>query len=193
MIGPLVDVDDVCLAAETTLQTWLPSVLAEITAASSIALPNPATYEQLASDADSTAAEYPAVSVSSPGLSAAPERHGDGSYTLTWQLDVTVGIRGASYRATAQQIRKYVSAVRVTLAQHSALGGIAETTTFKTEAFAKAKPTAGRTFALGGASFDVRVPNAMNDMSGATTPPIPPDLNPDAPTATSTDITLETS
>jgi hypothetical protein len=189
VIGPLIGAADVCAAVQTTLGTWLPSVILEEAAYTGLdALPTVATFEQLPDESASTTAQFPAVIVSSPGLQGSPERHGDGSYTAEWQIVVSFILRSNSYTTTANLTRRYAVLVRTALAQHPTLGGFAESTTWTDEDYARLASNVARTLAMGHVTFTVRVADVLNDQDGPTTPP--EGLNPDAPTARDVEITV---
>lgn len=182
MIGPLIGADDVCEAVEATLRLWLPSVLDEQEASGRPRLSDPATFEQLPDEAASTSAKFPAVIVSSPGLTGQPMFHGDGTADAVWSVVVSVITRGAGYRDTASTVRRYCTALRTTLTQHSDLGGLAEYTLWLDESYARLPNEVARSMAMGHVGFAVKVPAVLNVLLGPDSPPASGATTPDYPT-----------
>lgn len=190
MIGPLVSVDEVCEAVESTLTAWLPSVLAEIAAAKSLTLPVPTAYDMPdAAALRNDRAALPALAVSSPGLASPPVRDGDGVYEATWRVVVTAFARADSYRATARAVRGYALAVRTCLVQHQDLGGIAAHVGWVGEEYAALDSRVARTLGAGFVTFTVTVPG-VSSSRGPLTPPVPPAslLNPADPQVASATV-----
>lgn len=190
MIGPLIGADEVCGAVETTLTTWLPSVLAEINAAHSTALTLPTTYDMPdARSLQSGSAEIPAVVVSSAGVTGTPERDPDGMYRASWTVIVSAFARGDDYRNTAQNVRGYALAVRTCLLQHPSLGGFASEVVWTGEEYAALASESART--IGGAfvTFTVTVDDVIDATAGPAAPPTTPTLiSPDDPTVLTTEL-----
>lgn len=117
----IVDTDEVCLAIERACTRWLPSVLATLAPAlalpASHVLPDPEAF----TDSD----DLPSLVVSSPGTSELPVRDGDGTYTTTWEVVVTVYVRGEDHDDTRRATRSYGKAVRVAVLQDGDLDGLA--------------------------------------------------------------------
>lgn len=190
MIGPLIGADDVCAAYETTLQQWLPSVITEEAAYKNLdPLPVPATYEQLPDEAALNTAKFPALIVSSPGLSTRPEKLGTGLYKPLWDVVVSYVIRGNSYRQTANLTRRYATVIRTAIMQHATLGGVAEDTVWLDESYARLPANVARSIAMGHVTFASLIPGVLDDTAGPTDPATPP---PAQPVQTSAQILEET-
>lgn len=165
----LITADDMCDAAEQVLLVHLRPVVELLGWATD--LREVTTWEQVPTLAALTSATFPVGAITSGGLVGDPKRNGDGSYDATWRLAVGVWDRGASYRETARRVRRHAATVRAALAMHRSLGGLAESVTWKTEAYDEivARDTA-RT--LGGAvvGFNVVVKRVLDPTSLATLP-----------------------
>lgn len=188
-IGPLLGADDACGAVEQTLRTWLPTTFDEIAAVKGVRPDDPATWEQLPDETASTSAEYPDVIVSSPGLAADPERHGDGTFDAIWDVIVTFQLRQTDYATTAQHTRLYATGIRTAVLQHIAEQPNVSGVEWTGEAYSRARDQQARTFAIGHVAFTVRLAEVLNlELRAATVPES--GLNPDPYVVADTPITI---
>jgi hypothetical protein len=172
--------DDVCDAVTATLIAGLPAALERNRAQGGLDLDVPAATDMPTEEAllEGAGLVLPSFVVSSPGLADQPVRHGDGTYTATWAVVVTVFAHGASYGDTARRSRQYAKAVRSALVLQQALGGIASGVEWTGEEYDRIDARDART--LGGCfvGFGVTLDDVLDD-SGTDIPVSATDLTTD--------------
>jgi hypothetical protein len=187
-IGPVIGAHECCVAVEKTLLTWLPSFTAALTAAGGISLGPILRAEQLPDAASAATWGTPALFVSSPGLVGKPQIYRD-AYTATWQVDVTIGDRGDSWRDTQERVRRWLALAIRTLVLNPALGDLgASGVTWDLEGYARGPANAGRTLGLGALSVLVTVSSVIDLAARPELPADPGDAPGEAPTATELDL-----
>lgn len=174
MIGPLLGGFEAAEAVESTLLTWLPSVLAEVNASTGLALELPALIDMPVSVDALTSAATPAMAVAGSGLAGEPVRDGRGRYSADYSITVRVLARAGGYRATARQVHGYSVAVRTALMQHRSLGGVARGVTWAAEDYSVIDPDKSRTLAGVDLGFIVDLPFVMDERGGPSEPPTGP-------------------
>lgn len=177
IFGPVVHGGDVEAAALDTLQTWLPTYLAELGERAghtrgALALPRSWT---VASGIDERFPEnaLPALAVSAPSLSGEPERRGDGTVWASYGLGVGIVVTASTQVAVESLSRIYTAAVRVcllqkklpTLAGFEGINWIAES--YDEVDVPREKR---RSLASGIVSFDVQLSQAVDVFAGPTEP-----------------------
>lgn len=196
MIGATVTSTEVMDAVRSTLQTWVPSVLAELVrrrtgttyqAASTLPafpwkqvqswqeIPDEGVFH-LASD------RLPMVAVI-PGSTVGMSRDAEGVHSVTWEMNVLTVIRGPNWAETTARLGIYRHAIVVALAQHRI--GIASASKARWQA-ARANivnPRKARNLQGGIDVFHIDVDGVMDDLAGPATPPAAPEYaDPTLPT-----------
>lgn len=194
-IGPIVTVGAVRRAVETTLQEWLPSVLAAAARAEGRDPDDPEQHQPIRSWRrlpDIRTAhddQLPSVSVASGGLAEEAEDQGDGTYRAVWGIVVSVHVRGNDHEDTADRVGYYAAAIRTALAQHGDLGGVAASTVWLAEDYALSEPNATRNLGGGFVEFTVAIEGVLDIYAGPAEPPLDPSTpNPDLPEVEDTTV-----
>lgn len=116
-------------ALMVTLQTWMPTYLAEIerqTLRDSESLPHPQSWANSTSEFNAIPGDeiMPLVVVICTGLAGEPERHGDGRYRAPWACGVGVFTSGRDQDSSRGLAYDYGAAIRALIVQHQSLGGL---------------------------------------------------------------------
>lgn len=183
VFGQLVTATDVRQAAQETLNLWLPYTLREAARqlnanraarglapqvdpvkielpASSLRLADPSAYQD---------SDLPAVFTTSPGISDI-DLHENRTYTARWRLIATAVVREHSFEAVADYVGVYTAAMRMALAQHRTLGGLANGVDWVGEEYNALDSNDQRTLGGGFAEFLVTVHDVLSQR-GPQTPP----------------------
>lgn len=172
----LVTADDLCVAAESTLRTHLPAVIAQLgwdpaavaeleAAARFTPFVAPKAWAQVPTLEALTTANFPAGAVTSPGLVDVPVRTGrwGTGHNATWRISVGIYDRGGSYDETATRVRKWAGLVRATLLNNPTLGGVASSLMWRGEEYRQITvQRAARTLGGCAVAFDVTSENVVD-------------------------------
>lgn len=161
---PLLSADELCTAAETVLREHLQPL------ATSRGLEKIRTWEQLPTLEALTAANLPAVAVTSPGLTKPASRRSSG-YDATWRIVVGAYVRGTSFIETAGRVRNWAAVIRQVMVQHPTLGGVSTGLEWVGEEYIE-RPERSSARTLGGCAvaFDVTARNVID-----SEPYVPPE------------------
>lgn len=185
LFGPIIHAGMVEDAAAATLKLWLPTYLREIERQhdrAQLALPDPKSwlvYSQADRPEDWPEAGLPAILLMCPGLKAAPEREGAGTYRARWDLQAGAVVSASRPSQTRQLAQLYGAAIRAAILQRPSLGGFAQAVTWTDEANGDMSPVDSRSLGYTSVAFTVDVTDAVDAMGG----PILPDAaaHPDSP------------
>ncbi len=165
---------------QTTLQAWLPPVLAELERNHGLLAPGDAALSALPApkmwgrptEWDALKPEQsPACVVTSTGTVGEFQRMSDGAYSGTWELRVGVAVRGNTYDETADMVRLYTGAIRKAGSRSL---GIGPAYPLGEPDYALLSPGAARTIAGGVVAFLVPV-HGIQDSDDPPEPPEGPD------------------
>lgn len=129
---PILSVDELCKAAETTLKAALPAYLAlpDVQAwlgDSASRYGEIKTWQQLPTIEALSAATFPAIAITSPGLTEPPRRvRSRNVYECTWRIGIGIYDRGRDHEDTQAKARKWAAIVRSVMLRNQTLGGVAE-------------------------------------------------------------------
>lgn len=160
MTARIVSVDELCVALRSTLQQHLADTVAELTQLPGYAdleLRAVKEWQQLPELTALSAAEFPAVSIASPGLiGEATHSRAEGGYRSTWRINVGIFDRGRDHDETQALVRAWCAAIRLTVRAHRSLDGAATGTEWRGDRFnLMPNRNQARTFAGGAVAFDV--------------------------------------
>jgi hypothetical protein len=191
--GRLVSGAQVEDAAETTLQTWLPTYLAEMErqlGVESGSMPVPRAWERTNTWNQHLATQTPVIVLVSGGLAGKPELR-NGSYRAAWSLGLAAVVRDKDQRSANTLAKAYGAAIRGSLVQHGSLGGFASSVDYLDEVYTNDPPDyldIGASVLL---DFDVWVDDITDWPGGPTAPIVPPEVPGGWPTVETTHIDIE--
>lgn len=183
-LGSVVTADEVCVAVQTLLQTYLPAVFVDAE------LDPPVRYDQVPSLAalEADASSTPTIGVFTDGTQGDPIRDENGAYAEVWRVTVCFFVRGDDYDDTAHRCRVGTQLIQVLLVQNPTLGGVAAGVYPGEKRFDRAGADAARTLGIGEADILVAVTSSFSDMRSAPYEPtstvlsvdtdVDPDLHP---------------
>lgn len=177
IFGPVITGNDVENAVTTTLRLWLPTYLAEMERHSGRpagVLPAPRSWSTVSVFHQYNDQQLPAAIVVSPGTADEPERHGDGTYSVTWDVVVAILVKGQTAANANELAKLYATAVRMIALQKGGLGGFASSTDWGGETNDEAPPDYLPVGWVTGVPLRVRVDAVVTAFGGPATP----DLNP---------------
>lgn len=155
MTQPIVSVDELLVAVETTLRAHLAATVEALGFEDLGAIKD---WQQLPTADSIATADLPAVTVTSPGLAELPNRRADGTFLTTWRVSIGIYARGRDHADTQARVRNWCAAIRTTLLTRKSLGGIASSMTWKGEDYALIPGrSSARTFGAGEVDLDVTV------------------------------------
>ena len=201
IFGPIVGGHTIQEAIYTTLQTWLPTYIAEFNRVlGGPVLKVPQTYRVKPEHRNLTPEVEASVFVSCDGTKTRPERHSHQTRAV-WNVKVSLMINGSMDWQETQAITfAYGAAARTAIAQHESLGGIAESTMWIGEEYLEKEHLSNRTLGLividfevtTAATLDVRAgpPSPQYAATGATTDPSVLPYQ-DAPEVSTANITIK--
>ena len=148
--GRIVTADDGCQRVEAVLREHLPA-LAELADLRPVV-----EWQQVPTEEALTAANVPAVAITSPGLTEPPTRDIRG-VNATWRIGVGIIDRGADYQDTARRTRTWAALVRTVLLQHLAGDLVREVAWVGEEYALRPESTSARTLGAAAVALDVSV------------------------------------
>jgi hypothetical protein len=177
VFGEAVIGSDVETAAITTLKLWLPTYLREFerrTGREPNVLQAPRSWSTAAEFFQEQGAALPAAIVVSPGTVDTPERHGDGSYSAWWRLELAILLTAKDKPSANELAKLYAAAVRMILVQKPSLGGVASAVEWEGDQYTDAPADFTQIGAIGAGAFNVLVRGVVTDSAG----PMEPDPDP---------------
>ncbi|SDC46148.1 hypothetical protein [Nocardioides lianchengensis] len=147
--------DDLCVAVENLLREKLP-VLVEVLGLEDRYKPVK-EWQQLPTIEALASARFPAVAITSPGLTGPPtySRASD-AWTATWRIAVGIYDRGRDHDDTQARVRDWCSFIRTVCLVNRSLGGVATGVTWVGEEYRLVpQKDKARTFAGGAVALDV--------------------------------------
>jgi hypothetical protein len=171
--GPLVGAYALQEAYYSTLQTWLPSYIAEFNRQlGSEILKVPHTYRTKPDLTKLPQTVEAQILVVCHGTKGAPKRHNSTTRSI-WNVTVAVFVPGTKDWQESQALtHAYGAAARVAIAQHPALNGIAETTLWCGEQYQEQEHVSLRTLGMFTLDFETTIANTMNVYGGPSAPSI---------------------
>lgn len=155
----LVTADDACQALEATLRANLPAV---ITTMDWTDLKADVGWDQVPTAEALSAANLPAGTIESPGLTTPPTRNDTGGWDVQWRLVAGMYARGSDYTDTASTIRRWAAAIRAAAMSDVTLGGVVDGLSWVGEDYARRpERNVARTLAGCAVAFDVTVLNVV--------------------------------
>lgn len=197
IFGPIIHGGHIEQAALTTLQTWLPTYLAEVAendGRTRGVLPAPRAWTVAAGIDDRFPEQaLPTVAVTAPALAGEPDMRGDGSISTVWELAVGVIVAANSQAAVEDLAHLYAAAVRTCLIQKrlTDLAGF-EGARWMGESYDEVTDDSRRSLASGIVSFEIAVSETANAYAGPTDSaprPSPHVYDPALPTVQTADAT----
>ena len=117
-IGPLFDAGQLEADVIAALKTGLPHYLRHVESLTGHATLAPVKSWAVISEYDRFPEDgLPALIVAAPGLVEEPDRDGEGFYTATWSLEVSVTVGGQNPKQTRRVSQLYAAAVRGAMLQ----------------------------------------------------------------------------
>ena len=199
-IDTVVTGTDIRRGAQSTLETWMPSVLAELVrrAYPSVdpddplaTFPAPRTWIRLPDMRAMTEDQSPMCVVTSSGVGETI-RSGDGSWSATWGFQVFTVIRDTGYENVADAVGVYIAAARVAILQHGIGIAGARKPRWSGESYHEMDARDARSLGAGVCGFTVTIPNSVTDTAGPIEPPAPtPFIDVDDPVVASSIVTVD--
>ncbi len=156
----LVTADDVCQALEATLRTTVPLVVTAMEWTEDLKAVE--SWDQVPTAEALSAANLPAGTIESPGLTGPPIRNEDGGVDVVWRVVAGMYDRGDDYDETAANIRKWAAAIRAAAMSDVTLGGVVDGLSWVGEDYARRpERNVARTLAGCAVAFDVTVLNVV--------------------------------
>lgn len=177
IFGPIFTAGRVEMAAMSTLREWMATYLAEMerqTGRPAGSLPQVRSWTTVNEFGRWPEESLPSVLLISAGLSAVPEKDGQGRYRATWGLAVAVVVSARDQASTRELAMVYSAAIRGCLMQRRSLGGVAAATEWIEERYDEI-PAAHRTLAAGISGFEVQIDDVVTTHGGPASPAPPPD------------------
>lgn len=168
--GPLIATSDVREAVKTTLQTWLPNYINETNDRRGLDLPGVQEWETLPEYRALPQGQSPAVMTTVLGTIGQPERHGDGSIRVHFNVQVSIVVYGTDWQPTEDTTGQYATAVVAALVQHPGLDGLATSVKWLSYRYVPVDHSSTRTLGTGQLHFDVEIPAFVNTDLGPATP-----------------------
>ncbi len=180
IIGPIVTGDDIRVAMETTIKTWLPTYLEEYCRQKDLP---PGSFPYLRATHASAEMKLPDVTHQLPLLITSvntthgtPAKHGDGHVRLEWTANVGILVSSTTHEATLRNAHAYTACIRALVMQHPSLGGVVTHTTFEAEGTGIMLGTSERTTMGGVLVFYCSVNEASDFRKGPKVVPADPKL-----------------
>ncbi len=181
-IGTTLDATDIERALQTTLQTWVPSIVAELARRKDPVIPPdmavpPRTWTRLPDAAllEMVADQSPMVAVTGEGM-VEPTRDADGYWSAKYIMAVYVVVRASTFLETRDLLGIYTHAVMVAGLQHSLdlptvnkMGLMSPT-----QRWAELDSDDSRSIGAGVVRFEVEAGDIVNDLEGPSAPPPAP-------------------
>lgn len=163
MVTPIVSVDELATALEKTLRDNLAATVATL----GLKLDSVKEWQQLPTAAALATARFPAVAISSPGLTEPPTySQSDRAWHAVWRIGVGIYDRGKNHHDTQAHIRNWCAAIRLTARAHRSLGGLARDTRWAGEEYALLPGREqSRTIGAAAVAFDIHA--LVSDTYGA--------------------------
>jgi hypothetical protein len=173
--GPLFGGHSVQEAFYRTLETWLPSYIAEVNrqlGGKILDVPfeyrHRPDYRTLPRNAGAAILVEVPHTVGEPHIS-------QNFIRANWRVEVTVYVYGTKdWQETQALTSAYAACVRAAIIQHRGLGGFAETTIWDGEEYLEGEHSATRTTGIAHLNFSVTVGNVMDMMGGVPLPAFAP-------------------
>jgi len=171
--GPVYGGHTVQEAFYNTLQTWLPTYIAEFNRAlGSNVLMVPFEYRHRPEYRTLPKNSSAAILVTVPGTAGQPEIF-QSNVRAHFHVDVMVYIYGSTdWQETEALTQAYAACLRTCMVQNRALGGIAETTIWLGEEYLEGEHSSTRTTGVSHIRFLVTIANVMNIYGGVATPSV---------------------
>lgn len=190
-LGPFLGAPHVRQAVLATLAAWGPLYVAEASRQSGFDLPGFKDFVNEPLMSPETVGERPRYVVAVPRTMGVPERHGTGKYRATWDAQIALWMWGGDYQETQDKLGIYAIAVRQLMLQHPSLGGFAQNTSWRGDAYLEVSATSFRTWGQATVQFAVAVESVVDAYAGPATPPVDPTAAvPAAPAWNSTQLTV---
>lgn len=201
IFGPLYGGFSVQQAMVNTLKMWLPTYIEEVNRQlGAQVLFIPERYQYKPDYRPGTPLPKAAVLVTVSGTSKEPERLNSGTRSC-WNAEVGLYNSGTQdWQETQALTYAYGLAARAAIAQHPALGGLAETTLWTGERYLEQEVSSTRVSGLALIDFEVTISNTMDVFGGPPSPQYAPTggitgpylyPTPNQPDATSVDVVVQ--
>lgn len=173
VFGPVYGGHTVQEAFYNTLQTWLPTYIAEFNRAlGSEVLVIPFEYRHRPEYRTLPKNSSAAILVTVPGTAGQPEIF-QNNVRAHFHVDVMVYIYGSTdWQETEALTQAYAACLRTCMVQNRSLGGIAETTIWLGEEYLEGEHSSTRTTGVSHIRFLVTIANVMNIYGGVPTPSV---------------------
>lgn len=170
MSTPILSVDEICVAVQTTLEAELPAALVALEREH---LGEIKDWKQLPEIKALVTARVPAVAITSAGLVTAPVlRNSSGTYDTTWRIAIGIYERGRNHDETQKRVRDWCACIRLTLLSNPSLGGVSSNLIWSGEEFDLIPDRdSARTVAIGAVAVNVDA-----QMLAALPPTVGPDV-----------------
>lgn len=180
VFGEFIHAGEVEAAVKDTLQLWFPAYLREMerqTGRECGVLPLPRSY-QLVSESNDPARwpedQLPSIIILAPGFVEEPQREGDGSYRVRYQVSVAAMVSANTQGATRQLARLYGTVVAAIINQKPSLGDFAAGVKWTSETFDDIPTDSSRSLACAIEGFQVDVDGVLTTRGGPTGPVVEP-------------------
>lgn len=194
VIGPLTGGLEVERGVLKTLRAWLPTYLKDAIAQAGLK-PNaiqPVKSWSVISEHDRwPEANLPAVIIAAPGLRGNPEKGGDGSYRVVWQVAVSIVIGAATGPKARKYAQVYAAAIRGAILQRRSLGDEMRATDWVDEGYTTISHTDKRTVVGAALFFDVEQNQVVNWRLGPKGDEPPKEVPAEVPEVTEIDVEME--
>lgn len=198
--GPLYGGHSVQEAVYNTIQTWMPTYVAEINRVlGSKVLEVPIEYRHRPEYRTLPKRATAAVIVEVPSTVGQP-RVAQSHVRVDWRVAITIYVFGTKdWQETQALTSAYAACIRALLLQNRGLGGFAETTMWESEEYMEGEHSSGRTTGIAHIRLSVTIGNAVNIYGGLPSPQYAargtntqPTTNPPdpVPIATSADVSV---
>lgn len=186
--GTLFGADQLEAAVVTTLETWLPTYLAEVERQRDMTageISAPKSYRTIPRFDKFPEDQIPAIYVVSPGVFNEPVKRGGGKYQATYSLGVAAVVESTTPDAVNTLSKLYSSAVVAAIMQHRYLGfpqGKIEGVDWVDETFTDIPPLQGRSLASAQNVFVITINDVLTVGAGPLVPdPEVPPIDPVPP------------
>lgn len=193
--GTIIDGGTVERAVQATLQTWLPTYLAEVARQNSL---NPASLTSIRDwrivnelEAPLGPKQLPALWLVSPGLEGEPYQAED-TFSASWLVTMAVIVSARDHTQTIHIARLYTAAVRAALTQKPPTDIPVSDCRWLDESYDRGPAILENTIAYGTLTFRVTVDDVLAPFGGPDEPPADPiEPLPDTPNVTAVALQLE--
>lgn len=168
-------------AVESTIKMWFPSYIAEVARQrgwTGPPLPDFCSYTGSVDLDRLVEMQVPSCVIVAPGLVDPPTKEGTGTVRARWGVSIAATVSGQNVENTMNLAEMYAAAIRTLILQQKSLGGFAEGTDWRNEAYDEVTADDSRTMCIGIVEMTIEVRGVADTTQGPLVPPVDPTADP---------------